>query len=178
MSYFLPYIYLVFLSIRNNTKFSKLTSICVWIFLVIFIGFRFEVGADWFNYEDAVERAGAIDQLDVWAKRAKVDIVKQQMGSDPASVVHDTLNSSISKCTNSRSSSQEKQCIEEKETVVNDIIKEFPDKTNASKNNKPSQSASQLDKGYIYKKSDTLSYKVIEYKRNNKTCKRWLKCKT
>ena len=42
-------------------------------------------------------RAGAIDQLEVWAKRANVDIVKQQMGSDPASVVHDTLNSSISK---------------------------------------------------------------------------------
>ena len=42
-------------------------------------------------------RAGAIDQLEVWAKRAKVDIVKQQMGSDPAPVVHDTLNSSISK---------------------------------------------------------------------------------
>ena len=42
-------------------------------------------------------RAGAIDQLEVWAKRANVDIVKQQMGSDPASVVYDTLNSSISK---------------------------------------------------------------------------------
>jgi fused signal recognition particle receptor len=42
-------------------------------------------------------RAGAIDQLEVWAKRAKVDIVKQQMGSDPASVVFDTLNYSISK---------------------------------------------------------------------------------
>ena len=45
----------------------------------------------------ATFRAGTIDQLEVWAKRAKVDIVKQQMGSDPASVVHDTLNSSISK---------------------------------------------------------------------------------
>ena len=44
-------------------------------------------------------RAGAIDQLEVWAKRAKVDIVKQHMGSDPASVVYDTLNSSISKKT-------------------------------------------------------------------------------
>ena len=42
-------------------------------------------------------RAGAIDQLEVWAKRANVDIVKQKMGSDPASVVHDTLKSSISK---------------------------------------------------------------------------------
>ena len=45
-------------------------------------------------------RAGAIDQLEVWAKRANVDIVKQKMGSDPASVVHDTLNSSISKNAN------------------------------------------------------------------------------
>tara|TARA_B100000674_G_scaffold483145_1_gene486516 strand:+ start:510 stop:1457 length:948 start_codon:yes stop_codon:yes gene_type:complete len=42
-------------------------------------------------------RAGAIDQIEVWAKRANVDIVKQKMGSDPASVVHDTLKSSISK---------------------------------------------------------------------------------
>ena len=42
-------------------------------------------------------RAGAIDQLEVWAQRAKVDIVKQQMGSDPSSVVYDTLNSSVSK---------------------------------------------------------------------------------
>ena len=42
-------------------------------------------------------RAGAIDQLEVWAQRAKVDIVKQQMGSDSASVVYDTLNSSVSK---------------------------------------------------------------------------------
>ena len=42
-------------------------------------------------------RAGAIDQLEVWTQRAKVDIVKQQMGSDPASVVYDTLNSSVSK---------------------------------------------------------------------------------
>tara|TARA_A100001015_G_scaffold239539_1_gene272855 strand:+ start:590 stop:1537 length:948 start_codon:yes stop_codon:yes gene_type:complete len=42
-------------------------------------------------------RAGAIDQLEVWAQRSKVDIVKQQMGSDPASVVYDTLNSSVSK---------------------------------------------------------------------------------
>lgn len=38
-------------------------------------------------------RAAAVDQLDVWSKRAGVPIVKQQMGSDPASVAFDTLSS-------------------------------------------------------------------------------------
>lgn len=37
-------------------------------------------------------RAAAIDQLDIWAKRAGVDIVKQKMGSDPAAVAFDTLS--------------------------------------------------------------------------------------
>jgi fused signal recognition particle receptor len=36
-------------------------------------------------------RAGAIDQLDVWAKRVGVDIVKGSEGGDPASVVFDAL---------------------------------------------------------------------------------------
>ena len=42
-------------------------------------------------------RAAAIEQLEEWAVRAKVDIVKQKMGSDPASVSYDTLNSAINK---------------------------------------------------------------------------------
>ncbi len=42
-------------------------------------------------------RAAAIEQLEEWAFRAKVDIVKQEMGSDPASVSYDTLNSAINK---------------------------------------------------------------------------------
>ncbi|MBR1627005.1 MAG: signal recognition particle-docking protein FtsY [Bacteroidales bacterium] len=42
-------------------------------------------------------RAAAIDQLNVWAERTNVDIVSQQMGSDPASVAFDTLKSAISK---------------------------------------------------------------------------------
>ena len=37
-------------------------------------------------------RAAAIDQLEVWCKRAKVDIVKQQEGSDPAAVVFDAIS--------------------------------------------------------------------------------------
>lgn len=38
-------------------------------------------------------RAAAIDQLVVWAERVDVPIVKQNMGSDPASVAFDTLES-------------------------------------------------------------------------------------
>ena len=40
-------------------------------------------------------RAGAIDQLQVWADRSDVSLVKQQMGSDPASVAFDTLESAV-----------------------------------------------------------------------------------
>jgi fused signal recognition particle receptor len=40
-------------------------------------------------------RAAAIDQLQIWADRVGVTIVKQQMGSDPASVAFDTLQSAI-----------------------------------------------------------------------------------
>jgi fused signal recognition particle receptor len=36
-------------------------------------------------------RAGAIEQLEIWAKRANVDIVKHQEGSDPAAVVYDAV---------------------------------------------------------------------------------------
>lgn len=38
-------------------------------------------------------RAAAIEQLNVWAERVNVPIIKQQMGSDPASVAFDTLAS-------------------------------------------------------------------------------------
>jgi fused signal recognition particle receptor len=38
-------------------------------------------------------RAGAIDQLQIWADRAEVPLVRQEMGSDPASVAFDTLQS-------------------------------------------------------------------------------------
>ena len=41
-------------------------------------------------------RAAAIDQLQVWADRAGVQVIKQQMGSDPASVAFDTLKSAVS----------------------------------------------------------------------------------
>lgn len=40
-------------------------------------------------------RAAAIDQLQIWADRVGVPIVKQNMGSDPASVAFDTLQSAV-----------------------------------------------------------------------------------
>ena len=40
-------------------------------------------------------RAAAIDQLQVWADRAQVPIVKQKMGSDPASVAFDAVQSAV-----------------------------------------------------------------------------------
>ena len=40
-------------------------------------------------------RAGAIDQLQVWADRVGAEIVKQEMGSDPASVAFDTIQSAV-----------------------------------------------------------------------------------
>jgi len=41
-------------------------------------------------------RAAAVDQLSIWAERVGVEIVKQAMGSDPASVAFDTLSSAVS----------------------------------------------------------------------------------
>lgn len=42
-------------------------------------------------------RAAAVDQLDIWAERAGVDIVKQQMGSDPAAVAFDTARAAVAR---------------------------------------------------------------------------------
>ena len=38
-------------------------------------------------------RAAAIEQLDIWGERIDVPVIKQKMGSDPAAVAYDTLNS-------------------------------------------------------------------------------------
>ena len=42
-------------------------------------------------------RAAAVDQLVIWAERAGVDIIKQEMGSDPASVAYDSVKSAVAK---------------------------------------------------------------------------------
>jgi fused signal recognition particle receptor len=42
-------------------------------------------------------RAAAVDQLTIWSERVGVDIVKKEMGSDPASVAFDAVNSAVAK---------------------------------------------------------------------------------
>ena len=42
-------------------------------------------------------RAAAVEQLVIWAQRSGADIVKQEMGSDPASVAFDALSSAVAK---------------------------------------------------------------------------------
>ena len=42
-------------------------------------------------------RAAAVDQLTIWSERAGVPIVKREMGSDPASVAFDAVNSAVAK---------------------------------------------------------------------------------
>ena len=42
-------------------------------------------------------RAAAVDQLTVWSERAGVDIVKQAMGSDPASVAFDSVKAAVAR---------------------------------------------------------------------------------
>jgi fused signal recognition particle receptor len=42
-------------------------------------------------------RAAAVDQLTIWSERAGVAIVKKEMGSDPAAVAFDTVNSGVAK---------------------------------------------------------------------------------
>jgi fused signal recognition particle receptor len=40
-------------------------------------------------------RAAAVEQLDIWGERVGVPVIKQKMGSDPASVAYDTLSSAV-----------------------------------------------------------------------------------
>ena len=42
-------------------------------------------------------RAAAVDQLSIWAERAGVDIVKQAMGADPASVAFDSVSAAVAR---------------------------------------------------------------------------------
>jgi fused signal recognition particle receptor len=42
-------------------------------------------------------RAAAVDQLTIWAQRLGVDIVKHQMGADPAAVVYDAVDAAIAR---------------------------------------------------------------------------------
>ena len=45
-------------------------------------------------------RAAAVEQLDIWGERVGIPVIKQKMGSDPASVAFDTLSSAVANNAN------------------------------------------------------------------------------
>ncbi|WP_341659070.1 signal recognition particle-docking protein FtsY [Blattabacterium cuenoti] len=70
---------------------GKTTTIGKLAFFLKKKGFHVVIGAaDTF-------RAAAIDQIEIWANKAEVPLIKQHMHADPASVVYDTLQSAKSK---------------------------------------------------------------------------------
>lgn len=78
-------------------------------------------------------RAAAIDQLDVWAKRVGVDIVKQQEGSDPASVVFDAISAAKARgtdiliCDTAGRLHNKKNLMDELSKIHKIIDRELPD---------------------------------------------------
>ena len=81
-------------------------------------------------------RAAAVEQLDIWAKRACVDIVKKEEGTDPASVVYDAIkyakdvNADVLICDTAGRLHNKKYLMDELEKINRVIEKELP---NASK---------------------------------------------
>ena len=81
-------------------------------------------------------RAAAIDQLEVWAKRAGVDLIKNTEGSDPAAVVYDAIQAAKSRnvdvliCDTAGRLHTKKNLMEELKKVNRIIDRELP---NASK---------------------------------------------
>ncbi|MBO7544874.1 MAG: signal recognition particle-docking protein FtsY [Bacteroidales bacterium] len=82
-----PYVILVVgvNGVGKTTTIGKLASMLVAQGKKVIVG-----AADTF-------RAAAVEQLTVWAARAGVDIVKQDMGADPASVAFDSVKAAVSR---------------------------------------------------------------------------------
>lgn len=78
-------------------------------------------------------RAAAADQLEVWANRAQVKIVRQSEGADPGSVVYDALQSAKSKNTDvilvdtAGRLQNKKNLMDELKKIVRIINREMPD---------------------------------------------------
>ncbi len=77
-------------------------------------------------------RAAAIDQLDIWAERAGVDIVKHKEGADPAAVVFDTIsagkarNADVIICDTAGRLHNKKNLMEELSKIYRVIDRELP----------------------------------------------------
>ncbi|MBR0575468.1 signal recognition particle-docking protein FtsY [Proteiniclasticum sp. BAD-10] len=80
-------------------------------------------------------RAAAIDQLEIWAKRADVDIVRHQEGSDPAAVVFDALEAlrgrkaDVLLCDTAGRLHNKKNLMNELEKIRRIIDREYPEAT-------------------------------------------------
>ncbi len=77
-------------------------------------------------------RAAAIEQLEVWADRAGVDIIKHKEGADPAAVVYDTIEPGISRdcdiiiCDTARSLHNKKNLMDELAKIYRVVEKKLP----------------------------------------------------
>ena len=81
-------------------------------------------------------RAAAVEQLEIWAKRAKVDIVKKDEGADPASVVYDAIkkskeiNADVLICDTAGRLHNKKYLMDELLKINKVVLKELPDASN------------------------------------------------
>lgn len=77
-------------------------------------------------------RAAAIEQLEVWADRAGVELVKHREGADPAAVVYDTINAGISRdcdiiiCDTAGRLHNKKNLMDELAKIYRVVDKELP----------------------------------------------------
>ena len=78
-------------------------------------------------------RAAAIDQLDIWAKRSRVEIIKQNEGSDPAAVIFDAIaaakarGSDVIICDTAGRLHNKKHLMDELAKINRVIDRELPD---------------------------------------------------
>ena len=78
-------------------------------------------------------RAAAIDQLEIWGRKAGVDLVKHQEGSDPAAVIYDAICSAKSKkadvliCDTAGRLHNKKNLMDELKKISGVIEREYPE---------------------------------------------------
>ncbi|MBR2916193.1 MAG: signal recognition particle-docking protein FtsY [Clostridia bacterium] len=78
-------------------------------------------------------RAGAIEQLDVWAERVGAEIVKQQEGADPAAVIYDGINAARNRkadillCDTAGRLHNKKNLMDELKKIYRILDRELPD---------------------------------------------------
>src|SRR5947209_5664452 len=96
----------------NTYAFDKDLPVTPYVILVVGVngvGKTTTIGKLAYNFKQAGKsvllgaadtfRAAAVEQLTIWSERTGVPIVKQAMGSDPAAVAFDTVQSALSKAT-------------------------------------------------------------------------------